>query len=106
MFDLPLYYWRDFYMLKEQDLCGIYVPVITPFLQNGDVDYKSFRGHIQSLAASGIHGLVINGTTGESPTVTMDEVKMITETAMEILGTARMPIVVGTGTNDTASTIK
>jgi 4-hydroxy-tetrahydrodipicolinate synthase len=92
-------------MLKEQDLYGIYVPVITPFLQNGEVDYKSFRGHMKSLVASGIHGLVINGTTGESPTVSMDEVKSITETAKEILGTARMPIVIGTGTNNTASSM-
>jgi 4-hydroxy-tetrahydrodipicolinate synthase len=93
-------------MINEQDLCGIYVPIPTPFLQSGEVDYPSFRGHIQSLMVSGIHGLVINGTTGESPTVTMDEVKNMIETAREILGTTRLPIVVGTGTNDTASTIK
>jgi 4-hydroxy-tetrahydrodipicolinate synthase len=93
-------------MINERDLSGIYVPVPTPFLQNGAVDYQSFRGHIKSLAASGIHGLVINGTTGESPTVTMDEVKNLMKTAKEILGAARIPIVVGTGTNDTASTIK
>jgi 4-hydroxy-tetrahydrodipicolinate synthase len=92
--------------MNEQDLCGIYVPVVTPFHQNGEVDYKSYAGHIRMLLASGIHGLVINGTTGESPTVTMEEVKYLTEATKQIMGSARMPIVVGTGTNDTASTIK
>jgi 4-hydroxy-tetrahydrodipicolinate synthase len=93
-------------MMKEHELCGIYVPVLTPFLQNGEVDYPSFQDLIKSLIAAGIHGLVINGTTGESPTVTMDEVKNLIENTKMITGSARMPIVVGTGTNDTASTLK
>jgi 4-hydroxy-tetrahydrodipicolinate synthase len=39
-------------MLKEEDLYGIYVPVITPFFQSGEVDYPSFRGHIIGLKDS------------------------------------------------------
>jgi 4-hydroxy-tetrahydrodipicolinate synthase len=95
-------------MLTERQLFGIYVPVITPFFRNGDVDYKSFGSHIKALAEAGIHGLVINGTTGESPTVSMDEVKYCTEIAKKVTESSSpgLPIVIGTGTNDTASSIK
>ena len=60
------------------------------------------------MANSGIHGLVINGTTGESPTVSWDEVEQLVQVTKETLQSINktIPIVVGTGTNDTASTVK
>lgn len=95
-------------MLTEQQIQGIYVPVITPFTKENQLDIPSFRNYITHMANSGIHGLVINGTTGESPTVSWDEVEQLVQVTQETLQSINktIPIVVGTGTNDTASTVK
>lgn len=95
-------------MLTEQQIQGIYVPVITPFTKDNQLDIPSFRNYITHMANSGIHGLVINGTTGESPTVSWDEVEQLVQVTKETLRSINksIPIVVGTGTNDTASTVK
>ncbi|WP_336779911.1 4-hydroxy-tetrahydrodipicolinate synthase [Paenibacillus illinoisensis] len=95
-------------MLTEQQIQGIYVPVITPFTKDNQLDIPSFRNYITHMANSGIHGLVINGTTGESPTVSWDEVEQLVHVTKETLQSINktIPIVVGTGTNDTASTVK
>lgn len=95
-------------MLTEQQIQGIYVPVITPFTKDNQLDIPSFRNYITHMANSGIHGLVINGTTGESPTVSWDEVEQLVQVTKETLQSINktLPIVVGTGTNDTASTVK
>lgn len=95
-------------MLTEQQIQGIYVPVITPFTKDNQLDIPSFRKYITHMANSGIHGLVINGTTGESPTVSWDEVEQLVQVTKETLQSINktIPIVVGTGTNDTASTVK
>lgn len=95
-------------MLTEQQIQGIYVPVITPFTKDNQLDIPSFRNYITHMANSGIHGLVINGTTGESPTVSWNEVEQLVQVTKETLKSINktIPIVVGTGTNDTASTVK
>lgn len=95
-------------MLTEQQIQGIYVPVITPFTKDNQLDIPSFRNYITHMANSGIHGLVINGTTGESPTVSWDEVEQLVQVTKETLQSINktIPFVVGTGTNDTASTVK
>ncbi len=94
-------------MLTEQQIQGIYIPVITPFTKERELDLPSFQNYIKVMANSGIHGLVINGTTGESPTVTWDEVEQLVKAAKETLSSinSSVPIMVGTGTNDTASTV-
>ncbi|NUU76776.1 4-hydroxy-tetrahydrodipicolinate synthase [Paenibacillus xylanilyticus] len=94
-------------MLTEQQIHGIYVPVITPFTQDNQLDLTSFQTYITHMANSGIQGLVINGTTGESPTVSWDEVEQLVRITKDTLSSMNktIPIVVGTGTNDTASTI-
>ncbi|MBH5317104.1 4-hydroxy-tetrahydrodipicolinate synthase [Paenibacillus sp. GSMTC-2017] len=95
-------------MLNEQDLKGIYVPVVTPFLPSTELDIESYRNYLGKLLEQDIQGLVINGTTGESPTVSWDEVVELVQTtkASMLAKHSRMPIVIGTGTNDTVSTVK
>ncbi len=92
-------------MLTEQQLKGIYLPIITPFHPNGEVDEESFRNLVSRFVGDGIHGLVVNGTTGESPTMKQTEWEALTRIAKETIG-SRIPIVLGTGTNDTASTVQ
>ncbi|MFC9708693.1 4-hydroxy-tetrahydrodipicolinate synthase [Paenibacillus sp. NPDC056933] len=95
-------------MMKEQQIHGIFIPVIAPFSNDNKLDIESYRKYITHLANHDIQGLVVNGTTGESPTVSWDEVKQMVQATKEILIRLNktIPVVVGTGTNDTYSTIK
>ncbi|RUT35755.1 4-hydroxy-tetrahydrodipicolinate synthase [Paenibacillus zeisoli] len=94
-------------MLNEQHVHGIFIPVITPFTHDNQLDIHSYRNYITHLATYDIQGLVINGTTGESPTVSWDEVKLMIQAAQDILANMHknIPVIVGTGTNDTNLTV-
>jgi 4-hydroxy-tetrahydrodipicolinate synthase len=93
-------------MLKEQDLQGIYVPVVTPFLANGELDLASFELYVGKLLGDKVNGIVVNGTTGEAPTVTAEELISLVTSAIAVGKTKNSPIIVGTGTNDTTSTVR
>ncbi|MGO4791671.1 4-hydroxy-tetrahydrodipicolinate synthase [Paenibacillus sp. 2KB_20] len=93
-------------MLSQQELHGIFVPVITPFLQDYELDLPSYRHYLKSLLSYDIQGLVINGTTGEAPTVAWEEVVQVVEETRGSLGGRLLPLIIGTGTNDTVSSIK
>ncbi|MEK4351674.1 4-hydroxy-tetrahydrodipicolinate synthase [Paenibacillus sp. FSL R5-0475] len=92
-------------MLTEQQIYGIYVPVVTPFNAAGEVDLDSYQRYVKNIINNSIQGLVVNGTTGESPTVTVNEMQLLVNTSRELLQSTSIPLVVGTGTNDTASTV-
>ncbi|OPH47547.1 4-hydroxy-tetrahydrodipicolinate synthase [Paenibacillus ferrarius] len=95
-------------MLKEQDLQGVYVPIITPFDEKFEIDAASFYNQAYQLFQNEVDGLVVNGTTGESPTITGEELALLFATAQAARTAANVqaPLVVGTGTNDTLSTVK
>lgn len=94
-------------MMNEQQIHGIFIPVITPFSLDHKLDCESYRKYVTHLASHDIQGLVVNGTTGESPTVSWDEVKQMVQITQEVLASMNktIPIVVGTGTNDTYATV-
>jgi 4-hydroxy-tetrahydrodipicolinate synthase len=52
---------------------GIYIPVITPFHDDGSVDENGFAEVIEFLIDAGVHGIVVAGTTGEYYAQTMAE---------------------------------
>ncbi|MEK3912651.1 4-hydroxy-tetrahydrodipicolinate synthase [Paenibacillus sp. FSL H7-0331] len=93
-------------MMNETDVKGIYVPVVAPFTGNEELDLDSYRNYIGKLLAHDIQGLVINGTTGEAPTVMWEEVSELVQTTQACMQQKRIPIVIGTGTNSTVSTVK
>jgi 4-hydroxy-tetrahydrodipicolinate synthase len=90
-------------MLNEHDLQGVFVPVVTPFFVNDELDLQSFEHYV-----AGLQGLVINGTTGEAPTVGWEEVRQLIKVAKNIMQREQkhIPLIVGTGTNDTLSTVR
>lgn len=93
-------------MLIEHALRGVFVAIVTPFDHNGNLDIDSFNKLVQRLIDEGIHGLVFNGTTGESPTIESDELKRLIQTAQQLSSRSRkIPIIVGTGTNNTTTTL-
>jgi len=78
--------------------------VVTPFDSSGAVDHESFRELAQFLLDNGSDGLVVAGTTGESPTLTDDERLELLRVAVDAVK-GRGTIVAGTGTYSTAHSV-
>jgi 4-hydroxy-tetrahydrodipicolinate synthase len=77
---------------------------VTPFREDGSVDIDQFRALARHLVENGSDGLVVAGTTGESPTLRDDERLALFEAAVDELG-GRGTVVAGTGTYDTAHSV-
>jgi 4-hydroxy-tetrahydrodipicolinate synthase len=86
--------------MKHHSFRGAGTALITPFLASGEVDYPALQKLVEFQIAGGIHYLVIQGTTGESPTLSADEKKRIVETVVQV-NAGRVPLVLGVGGNDT-----
>ena len=84
---------------------GAYTALVTPFRRDGSVDYDRLRELVELQIAGGIDGLVPVGTTGESPTLGMEEhvevVRVVVEAAAK-----RAKVLAGTGANSTAEAIE
>ena len=84
---------------------GTYTALVTPFNANGSVDYGKLRELVEEQVAGGVDGLVPVGTSGESPTLSMEEhsrvIEFVTETAAR-----RVQIIAGTGANSTAEALR
>ncbi len=74
---------------------GIYTPVITPHDENGAIDRDGFAAMIEHLIASGVHGIINGGSTGEYYAQSMDERMEMASLAKEVIGD-RLPLIVGT----------
>jgi len=79
--------------------------LITPMLDNGNVDYPTLRKLIDWHVAEGTDALVIVGTSGESPTVNVEEHQEILRVSVE-QAAKRIPIIAGCGANSTAEAIE
>lgn len=82
----------------------ILTAIVTPFAQDGSVDLTRFRALASHLVDNGSDGLVVTGTTGESPTLTDDERFALYEAAVDEVG-GRATVVAGTGTYSTDHSI-
>jgi 4-hydroxy-tetrahydrodipicolinate synthase len=86
-------------------LSGSVVAIVTPMREDGSLDLDAFRRLIDWHIAEGTDGIVVVGTTGESPTVDFDEHHLLIKTAVEH-GNRRVPIIAGTGANSTREAIE
>src|SRR5881398_1075520 len=77
---------------------------VTPFDSDGAVDYERYRELCSYLVDNGSEGVVVSGTTGESPTLSDDERVELLRAAIEAVGD-RATVLAGTGTNSTAHSI-
>lgn len=88
---------------------GTIPALITPFLptpaDRPAVDWKTFEDLVDWQLESGVDGLVIYGTTGESPTLSVEEKFEMTKRTVAIVK-GRVPVVAGTGSNDTYKTVE
>jgi 4-hydroxy-tetrahydrodipicolinate synthase len=86
-------------------ITGSLVAIVTPMLKDGGLDLPRFRKLIDWHVAEGTDGIVVVGTTGESPTVDFDEHKELIRIAVQ-QAHGRIPIIAGTGGNSTAEAIE
>jgi 4-hydroxy-tetrahydrodipicolinate synthase len=86
-------------------LTGSIVAIVTPMHEDGALDLDAFRALIDWHIAEGTDGIVVVGTTGESPTVDFDEHGLLIKTAVEH-AKGRLPIIAGTGANATREAIE
>jgi 4-hydroxy-tetrahydrodipicolinate synthase len=82
----------------------ILTAMVTPFDADGAVDYERFRALAQFLVENGSDGIVVAGTTGESPTLSDDERLELFRVAVDTLN-GRGTVVAGTGTYSTAHSV-
>ena len=92
-------------MTTHHRIHGSIPALITPMLDNGQVDYPTLRKLIDWHVAEGTDGLVIVGTSGESPTVNVEEHREILRVSVE-QAAKRIPIIAGCGANSTAEAIE
>ena len=79
--------------------------MITPFTAAGDLDLDAARRHASGLVAEGCDGLVLSGTTGESPTTTDEEKTALLRAVREAVG-GSVPLLAGVGSSDTRHTVR
>jgi 4-hydroxy-tetrahydrodipicolinate synthase len=86
-------------------ITGSLVAIVTPMHEDGRLDVAAFKKLIDWHVAEGTDGIVVMGTTGESPTVDFDEHKELIRVAVQH-ARGRIPIIAGTGGNSTAEAIE
>ncbi len=83
---------------------GVLTALVTPMNPDGSVDEAAFRSLVRRQLDAGIHGLVPCGTTGEAPTLTVDEQVALVQWTLEEAAGA-VPVLAGIGSNDTQKAI-
>ena len=92
-------------MAEMNRVRGSLVAIVTPMSDDGSLDLDTLRRLIDWHIAEGSDGIVIVGTTGESPTVSYDEHCLLIRTTVEQVA-GRVPVIAGTGANSTAEAIE
>ncbi len=84
---------------------GTGTAIITPFTKDNEIDYVSLRKILDSQIKNGIDAIILLGTTGESPVISLEERKKLTEVTMEVVS-GKAKVIIGTGTNDTKKVVE
>jgi len=84
---------------------GVYTALATPMQANGAVDYEALERLLKAQIKAGVHGIVLLGTTAETPTLTTAEKQEILKFCTERL-TGKVKIIIGTGANSTVAAVE
>ncbi|MFA1712867.1 4-hydroxy-tetrahydrodipicolinate synthase [Peribacillus frigoritolerans] len=84
---------------------GIFVPLITPFNEGETIDFKSYKKVIDFQVESGVHGLLVGGTTGEYHVMSLEERKSLIKAGCEYAA-GRVPVMAGVGCSTAKETIE
>lgn len=95
----------DYFFNKQAMITGSIVAIVTPMHEDGSLDLNSLRNLVDFHVREGTDAIVVVGTTGESPTVNVEEhCELIKTTVTHAAG--RIPIIAGTGANSTTEAIE
>ncbi len=86
------------------DITGSLVALVTPMLDNGEIDYPAFDALVDWHVQSGTGAIVVVGTTGESATLTPEEHCALVKHCVEVAA-GNIPVIAGAGSNSTAEAI-
>ena len=84
---------------------GSVVAIVTPFNQDGSIDFNSLKQLVEWHIESGTSGILPCGTTGESPTLSHDEHDLVVESVIKFVN-KRIPVLAGAGSNSTAEALR
>ena len=91
------------HLLNPAPFGRILPAMVTPMKADGTVDFEAAQSLAKQLVADGADGLVVNGTTGESPVTHMEEKVELVRAVKEVVD---VPVISGAGSNDTAHTVR
>lgn len=92
--------------LRDPRFTGVFTAITTPFTADGSrIDFERLAAQIEHQARGGVRGIVIAGTTGESPTLTEDELRDLARRGIEQARRHGLLVIVGTGSNSTAHAV-
>ena len=94
---------HDMHLLEPAPFGRILPAMVTPMKSDGSVDFAAAQKLAKYLVSDGADGLVVNGTTGESPVTHMDEKVELVRAVKEVVD---VPVISGAGSNDTAHTVR
>lgn len=85
---------------------GSAVALVLPMFDDGSIDYEGFKRQVQRMIDGGVQALLVNGTTGETATITIEEEFELTKIVMEMAKGTGIKVIAGAGSNDTATALK
>lgn len=92
-------------MQQSPSLAGLYVPLITPFTDAGDLAVGALEDLAHAVIDDGAAGLVALGTTAEAPTLSAAERRAVLDTCARVGRSRGVALIAGTGSNDTVGTV-
>ena len=92
-------------MTRSENFSGLSVAVVTPFHENGQVDFNRLQEQVEFQIAAGTTAVVAVGTTGESPTLSHDEHDDVIKAVIEVAA-GRIKVMAGTGSNATDEALR
>ena len=88
----------------KPNMRGVGIALITPFSEDGSVDFGALEALVERVTAGGADYLVVLGTTAETPTLTADEKEAVVSCVVR-KNNGRLPVVLGMGGNNTAEVV-
>lgn len=87
-----------------QNIQGSIVAIVTPMFEDGSVDWRVLRSSLSGISNK-VHIVLLNGTTGEASTLSMEEHTQVINEVIRVAN-KRIPIIAGTGANSTREAIE
>lgn len=85
---------------------GSAVALVLPMHDDESIDYEGFKRQVQRMIDGGVQALLVNGTTGETPTITIEEEFELTKIVVEMAKGTGIKVIAGAGSNDTKTALR